>query len=135
MVKELTFNDLPQVVQQLVDIVTGLTNEITELKATVQKAAASGKNERRRPMRMEEVCEYLGITPSSFYYKVSHGALPAIKDGKRYYVYKDELEASLENNRKNGVAKSFEEENATMLASVRSRANVANHKKGGYDGE
>ena len=34
------------------------------------------------PMTVEEVCSYLGISKSSFYYKAKHGGIPVIKQGK-----------------------------------------------------
>lgn len=33
-------------------------------------------------MTVDEVCTYLGISKSSFYYKVKHGGIPVIKQGK-----------------------------------------------------
>lgn len=44
------------------------------------------------PMTVEEVCSYLGISKSSFYYKAKHGGIPVIKQGKHLFVYRDELD-------------------------------------------
>ncbi|MCQ5373319.1 helix-turn-helix domain-containing protein, partial [Phocaeicola vulgatus] len=48
------------------------------------------------PMTVDEVCTYLGISKSSFYYKVKHGGIPVIKLGKHLFVYRDELDKWLE---------------------------------------
>ena len=52
------------------------------------------------PMTVDEVCTYLGISKSSFYYKVKHGGIPVIKQGKHLFVYRDELDKWLETGRK-----------------------------------
>ena len=57
-----------------------------------------------------EVCSYLGISKSSFYYKAKHGGIPVIKQGKHLFVYRDELDKWLETGRKSQVPLSFEEE-------------------------
>lgn len=74
------------------------------------------------PMTVEEVCSYLGISKSSFYYKVKHGGIPVIKQGKHLFVYRDELDKWLETGRKSQVPLSFEEEHEQMLAATRHKA-------------
>lgn len=51
-------------------------------------------------MTVDEVCEYLGISKSTFYYKAKHGGIPIIKQGKHLFVYRDELDKWLESGRK-----------------------------------
>lgn len=73
-------------------------------------------------MTVEEVCSYLGISKSSFYYKAKHGGIPVIKQGKHLFVYRDELDKWLETGRKSQVPLSFEEEHEQMLAAIRHKA-------------
>ena len=71
------------------------------------------------PMTVEEVCSYLGISKSSFYYKAKHGGIPVIKQGKHLFVYRDELDKWLESSRKNPVPLSDEELSESLYSSHR----------------
>ena len=53
--------------------------------------------------------EYLGIPKGTLYMKLSEGSIPATKPGKRYCLYRDELDKWLESSRKNPVPLSDEE--------------------------
>ena len=109
MLKEnLTFNDLPEVVGKLCERIESLENAL--------------KENLHVPMTVEEVCSYLGISKSSFYYKAKHGGIPVIKQGKHLFVYRDELDKWLETGRKSQVPLSFEEEHEQMLAAIRHKA-------------
>ena len=89
MLKEnLTFNDLPEMVGKLCERIESLENA---LKENLAKQAPVKEN-LHVPMTVEEVCSYLGISKSSFYYKAKHGGIPTIKQGKHLFVYRDELE-------------------------------------------
>ena len=81
------------------------------------------KKDTHVPMTVDEVCEYLGISKSSFYYKAKHGGIPIIKQGKHLFVYRDELDKWLESGRKGETPISIEEEHARMLAATRHKAN------------
>ena len=119
MLKEnLTFNDLPEVVGKLCERIESLENA---LKDNLAKQAPPKKN-LHVPMTVEEVCSYLGISKSSFYYKAKHGGIPVIKQGKHLFVYRDELDKWLETGRKSQVPLSFEEEHEQMLAATRHKA-------------
>ena len=88
----ITFNDLPEVVAQLRDEV----------------------------MSLEEAAEYLGIPKGTLYMKLSEGSIPATKPGKRYCLYRDELDKWLESSRKNPVPL-FDEELSESLSSSHRR--------------
>ena len=119
MLKEnLTFNDLPEVVGKLCERIESLENA---LKDNLAKQAPAKEN-LHVPMTVEEVCCYLGISKSSFYYKAKHGGIPVIKQGKHLFVYRDELDKWLETGRKSQVPLSFEEEHEQMLAAIRHKA-------------
>ena len=103
--EKLTFNDLPEVVGKLCERIESLENA---LKDNFAKQVPVKEN-LHVPMTVEEVCSYLGISKSSFYYKAKHGGIPVIKQGKHLFVYRDELDKWLESSRKNPVPLSDEE--------------------------
>ena len=85
MLKEnLTFNDLPEMVGRLCEKIESLENALKESLAK----EPSAKENLHVPMTVEEVCSYLGISKSSFYYKAKHGGIPVIKQGKHLFVYR-----------------------------------------------
>ena len=119
MLKEnLTFNDLPKMVGRLCEKIESLENA---LKESLAKEPAAKEN-LQVPMTVDEVCSYLGLSKSSFYYKAKHGGIPVIKQGKHLFVYRDELDKWLETGRKKQVPLSFEEEHEQMLAATRHKA-------------
>ena len=72
MLKEnLTFNDLPEMVGRLYEKIESLENALKESLAK----EPSVKENLHVPMTVEEVCSYLGISKSSFYYKAKHGGI------------------------------------------------------------
>lgn len=122
--KELTFNDLPMVVKELCNKVESL--EETLLRQVKSQPGPMHENQ-HSPMTSEEAREYLRMPKSTFYFKVGNGEIPAIKQGKRYYLYKDELDQWLETGRKNVPALSIEEMNAAILASHKRKPNTKNY--------
>ena len=90
----ITFNDLPEVVAQLRDEVMSHNAKAVDTHV---------------PMSVEEAAEYLGIPKGTLYMKLSEGSIPATKPGKRYCLYRDELDKWLESSRKNPVPLSDEE--------------------------
>ena len=121
--KELTFNDLPTVVNQLCE-------QIANLESMMEMHfvnAAQKKENTHVPMTREEVCAYLGgITKSSFYHKVKYGGLPVVKQGKRLLVYRDDLDKWLESGRKSEKPMSIEEEHEAMRSTIRRRPKPLN---------
>lgn len=120
---KLTFNDLPEVVGELCERISSMENLLTE---KLHQQHNEVKKDTHVPMTVDEVCEYLGISKSSFYYKAKHGGIPIIKQGKHLFVYRDELDKWLESSRKTTVPQSFEEENDALLASHRRKPNSKN---------
>ena len=118
----ITFNDLPEVVAQLRDEVMSLRNLLTEQRSENNAKAV----DTHVPMSVEEAAEYLGIPKGTLYMKLSEGSIPATKPGKRYCLYRDELDKWLESSRKNPAPQTFEEENEAMLASHRRKPNLKN---------
>ena len=121
--KELTFNDLPTVVNQLCEHIANLESMMEMHFAN----AAQKKENTHVPMTREEVCAYLGgITKSSFYHKVKYGGLPVVKQGKRLLVYRDDLDKWLESGRKSEKPMSIEEEHEAMRSTIRRRPKPLN---------
>ncbi len=118
----LTFNDLPEVVAQLRDEVMSLRSLLTE-----QRSVNSAKTvDTHVPMSVDEAAEYLGIPKGTLYMKLSEGTIPATKPGKRYCLYRDELDKWLETARKNPVPLSDEELNKSLSSSHRRKPNPRN---------
>ena len=121
--KELTFNDLPTVVNQLCEQIANLESMMEMHFAN----AAQKKENTHVPMTREEVCAYLGgITKSSFYHKVKYGGRPVVKQGKRLLVYRDDLDKWLESGRKSEKPMSIEEEHEAMRSTIRRRPKPLN---------
>ena len=121
--KELTFNDLPQVVAQLRDEVMGLRALL--LKQQEENQRHQVRENRHKPMTVEEAAEYTRIPIGTLYMKLGDGTIPATKPGKRYVLYQDELDKWLEANRKNAVPLTADEKNEAILSSHKRKPNKA----------
>ena len=118
--ENLTFNDLPQVVAQLRDEVMGMKAMLSKQQAESSKPV---KENRHKPMTVEEAAEYTRIPIGTLYMKLGDGTIPATKPGKRYVIYQDELDKWLEANRKNAVPLTADEENDAILSSHKRKPN------------
>ena len=103
--KELTFNDLPQVVAELRD-------EVSCMKAILLNL-----------QNREQVAEYTNIPLATIYQKLANREIPGSKPGKRWVIYLDEIDKWLEANRKNSIPLTDEEQNAAILASHKRKPN------------
>ena len=121
--QELTFNDLPQVVAQLRDEVMGLRALL--LKQQEENKKHQVRENRHKPMTVEEAAEYTRIPIGTLYMKLGDGTIPATKPGKRYVLYQDELDKWLEANRKNAVPLTADEENEAILSSHKRKPHKA----------
>lgn len=116
---ELTFNDLPQVVAELRDEVSGMKVALLDL----QKGQIKQKEQIRRTMNVEEAADYLRLPVNTLYMKLGKGEVPGTKPGKRWVMFSDELDKWLEQKRKNAVPMTSEEQNEAILASHRRKPN------------
>jgi excisionase family DNA binding protein len=117
--KELTFNDLPQVVAELRD-------EVSCMKAillNLQNRSNQQRENRHRPVTPEQVAEYTNIPLATIYQKLANREIPGSKPGKRWVIYLDEIDKWLEANRKNPIPLTDEEQNAAILASHKRKPN------------
>lgn len=119
---ELTFNDLPRVVARLLDEVSGMKLMLAEMK----DADRPRKADTHLPMSVEEASAYMKIPLGTFYMKLANGTIPATKPGKRYVLYKDELDKWLEANRKNPVPLTADEENEAIMSTHRRKPGKKN---------
>ena len=125
--QELTFNDLPQVVAQLRDEVMGLRALL--LKQQEENKKHQVRDNRHKPMTVEEAAEYTRIPIGTLYMKLGDGTIPATKPGKRYVLYQDELDKWLEANRKNAVPLTADEKNEAILSSHKRKPNKSKQKR------
>ena len=116
---ELTFNDLPQVVAELRDEVSGMK----ALLLNLQNRETQQRENRHRPVTPEQVAEYTNIPLATIYQKLANREIPGTKPGKRWVIYLDEIDKWLEANRKNAVPLTLEEQNAAILASHKRKPN------------
>ena len=110
---ELTFNDLPQVVAELRDEVSGMK----ALLLNLQNRPIQQSENRHRPVTPEQVAGYTNIPLATIYQKLANKEIPGTKPGKRWVIYLDEIDKWLEANRKNPIPLTDEEQNAAILAS------------------
>ncbi|MBE6332593.1 MAG: helix-turn-helix domain-containing protein [Bacteroidales bacterium] len=120
--KELTFNDLPQVVAQLRDEVMGLR---VALEQQLRKGEVNPtvRADAHRRMTVAEAIVYTGLPKGTFYMKLENGTIPALKPGRRWMLYQDELDMWLEANRRGSVPLTADEENEAILNSHRRKPN------------
>ena len=116
--ENLTINDLPEMVGRLCEKIESLENVLKERLAK----EPSAKENLHVPMTVEEVCSYIGLSKSSFYYQATQGGIPVIKQGKHLFVYRDELDKWLETGRKSQEPLSIEEEHGQILAATGRKA-------------
>ena len=115
MQEQMTFNDLPGMVSQILNKVERLERVIETIREHVGKNSSSSTE--HIPMTIDEACEFLKMKKSTMYYHVERGNITATRRGKNYIFFKDELLRWLESGRTNQVSLTFEEKNAARMAS------------------
>ena len=113
---ELSFNDLPKAVTRILSDVGDIKQMLTEMR---HRDGNPKPLDRHIPMTVDEAAEYLTIPKATLYDKLVRGDIPATKPGKRYVLYRDELDKWLECNRRTAVPMTAEERNNAILASNR----------------
>ena len=109
------FNDLPSMVTRILDEVS----ETRQMVSDLLKKEKPQREDRHKPMTVSEAAKYLTIPLPTLYDKLVKGEIPATKPGKRYVLYRDELDKWLESHRKNNVPLTAEEQNEAILNSNR----------------
>ena len=124
----LTFNDLPQVVAELRDEVSGMK----ALLLSLQNRPTQQRENRHRPVTPEQVAEYTNIPLATIYQKLANREIPGSKPGKRWVIYLDEIDKWLEANRKNPIPLTDEEQNAAIFASHKRKPNKSSWNDEGF---
>lgn len=115
MQETLTFNDLPEVVSQVLSKVERLERVLDIIKDEVCKKSSPSTEH----MTINKACDFLKMKKSTMYYHIERDNIPATKRGKNYILFKDELVGWLESSRKSPVALSPEEMNVQKLSSIK----------------
>ena len=77
---QITFNDLPQVIAELRDEVSGMK----ALLLNLQNRPTQQRENRHRPVTPEQVAEYTNIPLATIYQKLANREIPGSKPGKRW---------------------------------------------------
>ena len=80
--EELTFNDLPKAVSQLLLEI----KEIKELLKTLQPPKPTNK-----PILIDRACEIIGKSRPTIYKLSRLGEIPSYRQGRKIYFFEDEL--------------------------------------------
>lgn len=121
--EQITFNDLPQVVAELRDEVSGMK----ALLLNLQNRPTQQRENRHQPVTPEQVVKYTNIPLATIFQKLANREIPSSKPSKRWIIYLDEIDKWLEANRKNPIPLMDEEQNAAILASYkRKQVQLAN---------
>ena len=80
---QITFNDLPHVVAELRDEVSGMK----ALLLNLQNRPTQQRENRHRPVTPEQVAEYTNIPLATIYQKLANREIPGSKPGKRWVIY------------------------------------------------
>ena len=116
---QITFNDLPQVIAELRDEVSGMK----ALLLNLQNRPTQQREIRHRPVTPEQVAEYTNIPLATIYQKLANREIPGSKPGKRWVIYLDEIDKWLEASRKDPIPLTDEEQHAAILASHKRKPN------------
>jgi excisionase family DNA binding protein len=112
----ISFNEMPQAISQILEEIQGLNEKLTLLEEMLNGQATTDKH---TPMSTDEAAEYLRMPKATLYAKLANGDIPGTKAGKRWLLYRDELDQWLETSRKNDVPLTPEQTNAAILNSNR----------------
>jgi excisionase family DNA binding protein len=118
MQEQITFNDLPMMVSQVLSKVERLERVIETIRERIDGNSTSSAE--HIPMTIDEACDFLKMKKSTMYYHVERGNITVTKRGKNFIFFKDELVHWLEGGRKNQESSmNPDEENDMRLASFR----------------
>lgn len=118
MQEQITFNDLPMMVSQVLSKMERLERVIETIRERIDGNSTSSAE--HIPMTIDEACDFLKMKKSTMYYHVERGNITVTKRGKNFIFFKDELVHWLEGGRKNQESSmNPDEENDIRLASFR----------------
>ena len=118
MQEQITFNDLPMMVSQVLSKMERLERVIETIRERIDGNSTSSAE--HIPMTIDEACDFLKMKKSTMYYHVERGNITVTKRAKNFIFFKDELVHWLEGGRKNQESSmNTDEENDMRLASFR----------------
>ena len=118
MQEQITFNELPMMVSQVLSKMERLERVIETIRERIDGNSTSSAE--HIPMTIDEACDFLKMKKSTMYYHVERGNITVTKRGKNFIFFKDELVHWLEGGRKNQESSmNPDEENDMRLASFR----------------
>jgi excisionase family DNA binding protein len=118
MQEQITFNDLPMMVSQVLSKMERLERVVETIRERIDGNSTSSAE--HIPMTIDEACDFLKMKKSTMYYHVERGNITVTKRGKNFIFFKDELVHWLEGGRKNQESSmNTDEENDMRLASFR----------------
>ena len=108
---EISFNDMPRVISLIY-------SKLEELEKLIlaNNAQQDPKVNDHVLMNTDEACNFLMMPKPTLYAKLVDGSIPSIKQGKRYYLYNDELVQWLETGRKSSRIQQAEELRQEILS-------------------
>ena len=105
----LTFNDIPQVMSEVLD-------ELRFLKQEVEKINLQPKSKKARtPVSIERAAELTGLAKTTLYRYTAQGLIPCYKKGKCLMFYEDELETWMNSGRCITIEERIAETEDTIL--------------------
>ena len=88
--QQTTFNDLPVLMGKMLSKLEHVEEMLDSVREDLDRTLANNSAE-HIPMTLMEACEFLRMKPSTMYYHLERGNIPATHQGKNYILYKDEL--------------------------------------------
>lgn len=102
--EQITFNDIPQILVDMYQKLEGLEQRLQSLDATLKALkGTSSAPSLHVPMTVDEVCDFLHMKKTTLYYNIRSGGMPAIRQGKHYTLFKDEVLKWMETRRRNPI--------------------------------
>jgi len=95
MEKQMTFDALPTAVHQILKKIDTLAMMLESSKPDEQQ---------NKLLTIQQAAEFLNLSKSTIYSKVSRGELPHMKKGKRLYFFQKELTAYIKSGKVKTVA-------------------------------
>ena len=89
MQEQITFNDLPMMVSQVLSKMERLERVIETIRERIDGNSTSSAE--HIPMTIDEACDFLKMKKSTMYYHVERGNITVTKRGKNFIFFKDEL--------------------------------------------
>lgn len=115
--QETTFNNLPEIVGRLVCKIDKIETLLLSFRDEIRNNG--GLNQDHVPMSLQEAADFLRIKTSTMYYYVEKNMVPAIKKGKGYIFFKDELTKWQESGRNTARVHTIEDVQAEVMANIK----------------